>query len=200
MSRPVINAPLGTFGAAVHNRSTAVNNNVTIGPWTSEDASGAALDTVLEQADLWRVYAEVPGTLVQPRPTQIDKTVRIDRVLVPNANLMQLGWTHGVIGIEVKKSDVKIGPPIAQAMDYSRSVWKLPGGFSTWLDWVFIWPMGKTAEAVESICCQHRIGSAYSTDWDLLYLQSGHVNVINIRRSGEIIIGAAINGRKAGSR
>lgn len=173
---------------------------LTIGSWATEDESAAALDYALTAADLWKVYSEARGTLVQPRPGQVDKSMRIDRLLVPNKRLLDLGWTHGVVGIEVKRSGVKIGPPIAQAMDYSRSVWTLPGGISTWLNWVFIWPMGKLSNTVESICAQHRIGSARSTDWQLLHLQSGLTLLTINRRSGEVRIGGGGNGNRAGSR
>lgn len=98
-----------------------MNDSYTIGNWPTETESAAALDAVLDRVDLWKVYPEVTGTLSQPRPAQAQRSIRIDRVLVPNTRLLQLGWTHGVIGIEIKRSNIKIGPPIAQAMDYSRA-------------------------------------------------------------------------------
>lgn len=182
------------------NNSSVANNETTVGSWDTETDSAAELDFLLDRVNLWRVYKEVRGSLVHPRPIQIDKNVRIDRILVPNSKLLNLGWTHGIIGVEIKRSAVKIGPPIAQAMDYGRSIWTLPGGVSVWLDWVLIWPMGKLHSTVESICCQHRVGSAYSTDWDLLYLRSGTFNIINISRDGDIRIGTSPSGKKVGSR
>lgn len=133
---------------------------ITIGDWPTEQASVAALDARLDAAGLWRVHREVEGTLVQPRPGQRDKLVRIDRVLVPNQDAIERGWTHGIVGIEAKRSGVKIGHALAQAIDYGRSVWTLPGGFSVWLDWVFVWPIGEQKGTVASIMAQNRIGYA----------------------------------------
>ena len=174
--------------------------NYTSGSYLTEIDAAAALDAVLAECALWSVYREVCGSLCQPRPTQDDKGVRIDRVLVPNQRLISLGWNHGVIGIEIKRSGIKIGPPIAQAMDYSRSVWLLNGGIRVWLDWVFIWPLPAQHEAVASILAQNRIGSASSDQWSLLQLKSGEQNLIRISPSGDIRIGAGASGRKAGSR
>lgn len=132
----------------------------TIGNWRTEEDSVAALDIRLTAAGLWRIYREVEGTLVQPRPRQRDKHVRIDRVLVPNQHAIQQGWNHGILGIEAKRSGEKIGPALAQAIDYGRSVFTLPGGISIWLDWVFVWPVGEQKGTVASIMAQNRIGYA----------------------------------------
>ena len=94
--------------------------------YATESLAAAAFDSAIATTDLFTPYAEVPGTLIQPRPGQIDKSVRIDRLLIPKQRLLDMGWTHGIIGVELKRSDIKLGPPIAQAMDYSRSVWIIP--------------------------------------------------------------------------
>lgn len=88
----------------------------TFGNWETEADSMQALDLALTRIGLWKVYSEVPGVLLQPRPAQNENKVRIDRVLVPNERLISLGWEHGIIGIEGKKSGQKIGPPISQAI------------------------------------------------------------------------------------
>lgn len=187
-------APVG------HNNGSLSASEVTVGQWATEADSASALDAILDQLGLWTVHKEVEGKLMQPRAGQANQDVRIDRVLVPRKNLIDCGWRHGIIGIEVKRSGVKVGPPIAQALDYGRSAWRLPAGFTVWLDFVFIWPMGGYHGTLASILEQNRIGSAYSTDWDRLYLRSGQANVISVRRNGEIRIGAAQGGRKVGSR
>ena len=65
--------------------------------------------------------ARLPGSgrreIVQPRPGQVQRTVRIDRVLLPKLKLVTAGWTHGAIGIEAKRSGEKIGQPLAQMAD-----------------------------------------------------------------------------------
>ena len=180
-----------------------MNDSYTTGTYLTEEDSAAALDSILLKCCLWSVYAEVKGVLCQPRQAQADKSVRIDRVLVPSPKLRELGWAHGVIGVEIKKSGVKIGPPIAQAMDYSRAIWTIEqlGGTRVWLDWVFIWPMPKQHETVASILSQNRIGSASSGNWVMLQLKSGEHNLIQIFHDGRIELGPAhVNGQKTGSR
>lgn len=179
------------------------SGEVTFGTWATEEAAAEALDDALLACGLWSVYTEVWGVPCQPRPVQADKKLRIDRVLIPNQRLRDLGWAHGAIGIEIKKSGIKIGHPIAQAMDYSRALWIVNqlGGLRVWLDWVFIWPMPKQGSTVGSILAQNRIGSATASRWNLLHLQTGSgQNLITISHTGVIAIGAAASGRKAGSR
>lgn len=179
-----------------------MNHPVTIGQWPDEASSARALDASLAQTTLFRVYREVWGTLTQRRPGQDGKDLRIDRVLVPTGELLKRGWTHGAVGIEVKRSNIKIGPPLAQSMDYSRTAWTLPetGGIKVWLDWVFLWPMDRQTGPMASILAQNRIGCAYSTRWTVLHLKCGEQNLIKIERDGQIDIGEARNGQKAGSR
>lgn len=174
----------------------------TTGDWATEAASAAAFDRAILQAGLWTRYAEVRGTLTQPRTGQVDKAVRIDRILTPTTRLLDLGWSHGAIGVEIKRSGEKIGPPIAQAMDYTRAVFTLQdhGSIKIALDWVFVWPMAKQGGTVASILSQQRVGSAHSDDWTVLQLKAGESNVISISHDGEISIGSGANGRKVGSR
>lgn len=176
-------------------------DNYTIGDWTTEAQSAAALDRALLACGLWTVYREVCGTVVQPRPSQPDRSVRIDRLLVPNERLAAAGWKHGVIGVEIKRSGVKIGQPIAQAMDYSRATWTLPvGGIRVWLDWIFLWPVGKQHGTTASILAQNRIGTASADQWTTLHLRTGEHNVLRVGADEQIEIGTAANGQKVGSR
>lgn len=180
-----------------------MDHPITLGQWPDEASSVAALGASLSTPPakgLWREYDEVRGTLTQRRPGQDSKELRIDKILVPDRPLLELGWSHGVIGIEAKRSGVKIGAPIAQAMDYSRAVWTLPGGIKVWLDWVFVWPMDRQTGPMASILAQNRIGCAYTTKWTVLHLKCGESNLIKIERDGQIDIGDARNGQKAGSR
>lgn len=177
-----------------------LTSRYTTGSWSTEDESAAAFDDAAGH-DLWTVYPEVSGVLSQPRPSQPDKGLRIDRILVPRQKLIAAGWNHGCVGVEIKRSNVKIGPPIAQAMDYSRAVWTLPtAGIKVWLDWVFIWPMEPQHETTGSILAQNRIGSASEGFSSRLHLRSGSSNVIRVGRDGSINIGHAANGCKAGNR
>lgn len=172
----------------------------TQGDWLSEAESAAAFDGAIDP-DVWSLHREVRGRLVQPRPQQVDKTLRIDRILVPGPRLIRAGWTNGIIGCEIKKSGVKIGPVIAQAMDYSRAVWTLePSGIRVWLDWVFIWPMSKQSGPIASVLAQNRIGSATADRWTRIHFKSGECNVVKVDSNGIIDLGQARAGARVGNR
>ena len=168
--------------------------------YETEAASAAALDDLLHRTGLFRVHSEVRGTLLQPRPSQVDRGVRIDRILIPEQRLLDLGWKHGLVGIEIKRSGVKIGPPIAQAMDYTRAVWSLPYGFRVILDWVFVWPEDKQHGPLASLMAQNRVGTVTSTAWTLLQFNSGEQTLLHVSRDGTIRVGAGASGTRVGSR
>lgn len=173
---------------------------LTTGPWPNEHESEKALDRVLTKLDLWRVHREVSGTLVQPSSAQVDKGMRIDRVLVPNGHLLELGWSQGIIGIEVKRPGEELGAAFSQSLDYRRSVFRLPGGFSVWLDWVFIWHAPATFGDLASAMQAQRIGTAGTTNWYTLALKTGGFNVLTAGRDGQIKILNPPVGQKAGHR
>ena len=98
-------------------------NGETIGSWLTETDSATALDRALRVTDLWKIYREVRGTLIQPRAGQIDRGVRIDRVLVPNQKLIDLGWIRGIIGIVLKRSITADRYGLCQMGSMSGSTW-----------------------------------------------------------------------------
>jgi len=184
---------------ALHGGSGA---HETCGEWSTEAASAAELDVRLAHHRLWSVYHEVRGQLLQPRPGQVDKTVRIDRVLLPSQRLHEAGWRHGAIGIEIKRSGIRLGPPLAQAMDYTRAAWIIPEarGISVLLSMVFVWPMDPVHGPLESVLLHNRIGSASFSSWASLHLKFGSETVIEIDRAGEFRLGEGDSGHKVGSR
>lgn len=168
--------------------------------YDTELLSAAAFDEAVTGTRLFKLHREVCGTLLQPRPGQVDKGMRIDRVLVPTDRLLEEGWQHGIVGVEVKRNSTKMGPAIAQAMDYARSVWTLPHNYQVVLSWVFIWPMSSDVFGpIASILAQNRVGSATSDHWTPLQLKSGS-NVLRVLRDGRLLIGNGTNGHRAGSR
>lgn len=169
--------------------------------YPTEPEAAAAFDAAVASCGLFNSYPEVVGTLTQPRPGQIDKGVRIDRLLVPTDKLLALGWRHGIIGVEIKRSDAHLGRAIAQAMDYTRAVWTLPGSnFAVVASWVFVYPFDKQHGDLASLMAQGRVGTASSNDWAVLRLNSGEANVLHVSHTGEVRIGGAAAGRKVGSR
>lgn len=169
--------------------------------YKTESESAAALDALLITADLFNVYPEVRGTLIQPRPGQVDKGVRIDRILIPNQRLLDLGWRHGIVGVEIKRSDIAVGRPLAQAMDYTRSTFTLPGScFQVIPTWVFVWPEDKQHGPLASLMAQNRVGVISSTSWAMLHFTAGEMTLLHVARSGEVRVGNQSSGTKVGSR
>lgn len=184
-------------------RFDALPYPLTAGEWATEVESVAALDAAIARTGLFHVYREVPGRLVHPRPCQDDKTVRIDRVLLPNARCRLAGWQFGAVGIEAKASGVKLGRPVSQLLDYGRSVWVIAdlGGLEVWLGLAFLWPLEGQHGPVASVMAQNRVGSAWITRHGTLELRSGQELVLGADWVDESIkVGTSAIGRKVGSR
>jgi hypothetical protein len=135
--------------------------------------------------------------LVQPKPWQVDKTMRLDRVLVPTDRI--LGWKCGPIGVELKRSGIKLGPPIAQLGDYSRSIWMLPNNWNVWLTYLFLWPAPKIGSIAGSHLAQQRLGTARGHGYQRLKFASGEI-VLLTWDHGITHIHASVAGQRAGSR
>ncbi len=173
----------------------------TSGEYPDEATSLAALDAILERCGLFRVYAEVWGDLVQRRPGQEYKKLRIDRMLVPVSRLKAAGWRHGAIGIEGKRSDIKFGPALSQAMDYGRCLFELDGGVQVCPSWVFLWPLEKRHGPIASLMAQSRIGTAHTSEYFALQLHAGEGRVLQVGHDGSVDIGRGVTyGKRTGSR
>lgn len=177
----------------------------TTGAYVNELESAAAFDRAVPH-DLFKVHREVWGTLVSPRPAQDKVKMRIDRLLVPKPKLLdEYGWKFGIIGCELKRSKEKIGPVIAQVMDYTRTVWLLDPDrqrFRVCADFIFIWPMAKQSGAIASICAQNRIGSAYGDERYVQFgLKCGETGVLEVRNDGyPPRVGKVLPGARTGCR
>lgn len=188
----VVDVPLpGHFDAS---------NQYTCGEWATERESCAAFDELVARTGAFRVYKEVPGRYTQLRPCQELTTPRIDRVLVPTDELLELGWSLGPVGVECKRSNVRLGPPISQCIDYSRAVWRIRGNWM-WLDWVFIWPAGGTGGTVASILAQQRIGTVNTSRWYSLNFGTGGQRFAMFDNDGFLTdVKPGRSGRRTGSR
>jgi hypothetical protein len=145
------------------------NTVTTLGSFTDEPVSMDDLDKRLERSGLFMVYREVYGENLQPRidieskagSDNIHKTAYIDRILVPKPQLIEAGWRGGIIGVEGKKSGMKIGKAVCQAMDYTRCVWTLPDRHvHVMAKWIFVWPADIEKCDLGSIMANFRIGTA----------------------------------------
>lgn len=169
--------------------------------YPTEELAAAAFDAAVNSTNLFHIHREVRGTLTQPRPGQVDKSVRIDRILIPAQNLIDLGWRHGIIGVEIKRTGVKLGPALAQAMDYTRSTFTLEGGdFLVVPTWVLVWPAESEHGPMASLMAQNRVGIVESNQWATLRLRIGEMTLLHVSGDGTIRIGNQSSGTKAGSR
>jgi hypothetical protein len=167
--------------------------------YATETDAAADFDEIIRSTDLFTSYDEVPGTLLQPRPGQIDKSVRIDRILVPNSRLIDAGWRGGIIGVEIKRAAGN-GRDIAQAADYTRSAFRLgPSNFLVICDYVFIWSWGKQDGPLASVMAQSHVGSVTSSHWTPLHFRTGENNVLRVHSDGRLDFGIPV-GSKVGSR
>lgn len=141
----------------------------TCGNYATEIDSAAAFDALVEECGLFISarrspdveHGEIWGYPLQPRLGTNLQKFRIDRILCPNQKLIDAGWNQGYIGIELKKSGVKLGPVVAQALDYSRAGFEISHGRIIMLDQVFIWPFMGAKGDLESVMTQHRIGAVH---------------------------------------
>ena len=175
---------------------------LTCGDYATEPESVAALLAIINR-DHWLVTTEVTGWLLQPRlDTDGSNYLRIDAILQPTRRLMQAGWRWGMVGIECKRSGVKVGRVISQAMDYTRCVWEMPSGVHVMTRMIFIWPCEKPKSDIESVMVQHRIGVANpSYTSDRLVFCIGGTNVYadngdNSPHIAEIIPGGSRKGSR----
>jgi hypothetical protein len=178
----------------------------TCGEYQDEREAVRAFDELVQRTGLFKSYSEVTGHLLHPRPAAEDKMMRIDRLLLPSKKLLAAGWKHGAIGVESKRSGVKVGPAIAQAMDYSRTVWVSPDtGLRVMTNYTVVWPLGEIRGVVHSILMQNNIGGVClkrdSRD-DRLLFHLGYRNVILEYDFGSqtLFTGSCKAGRRAGSR
>lgn len=170
----------------------------TTGSWATEAESASALDLRIDKTGMFHTYREVVGTLIQPRAGQRDRALRIDRILTPSPVLRARGWTHGAIGIEVKRSGISIGRPLAQAMDYVRGAWDL-NGIWVQLGAVFLWPMDKQSGPLASLMVHNRIGAASFSGWENIKLSLGE-EVLFADGFNGVRLGRIDSGHGTGSR
>jgi hypothetical protein len=172
----------------------------TCGDFASEPEAWEFFDREAERSGAFKIYREVSGTYVQPRPGADTKGARIDRILVPTRKLIEAGWDQGPFGVEGKRSGLKVGKLIAQALDYSRCVWEIQPGFLIMLRWTFVYPIAKPFGDLESVMAQNRIGWASTDKWKPLSFNVGATCAIAIESSGELRARSITAGNKTGNR
>ena len=179
----------------------------TSGNYADEKEACSAFDGATERSGLFKIWKEVNGEMIQAPPGNNIKTAyRIDRVLVPTQKLRDSGWSKGLIGVEIKRSNIKAGPPLSQMLDYLRCVWNSPGNIKVMLDYVFLFPLEKTAGTIASIMAQNRAGSCSlrypeQSEWRRLEFFLGEQKLItHYQNADRVEIGNLVVGNRTGSR
>lgn len=178
----------------------------TSGVFSDEPAAWAVFDAAIELSGAFRIYREVEGEYIQPRPETDPRGARIDRILVPQPKVIAAGWKRGgMIGVEGKKSGSKIGPLVTQAIDYSRCAFRIerePGELIAlvMLPWIFIYPVEPVLGDLASVMANNRIGTAAMTNSRLVFSCNG-TNAITIAADGSLFgVKDLPMGSKRGSR
>ena len=180
---------------------TSSDEWLTTGNYPDEPAAVAALLAAL--GDRWfKPYREVVGSYLYTRPLTEECQPRADLLLRPLAAAVDAGWSHGVIGVECKRSGVKLGPLVAQVLDYQGAVFYPDGGTGVVPTYWALWPAGRITGPMDSILVQRRIltadvASARGGVW-VLFRNSG---CVPLRVSTDTLrVGSLANGGKRGSR
>ena len=131
----------------------------------NEDEVGKQFDRLILETGLFRYQKEVTGYMIQPFVEQAKKLkytpkIRIDRVLFPTNKLYDLNWFSGLIGIELKKPDTKLGPVTSQMIDYKRSVFISPKNSRYMIDFCFLYPHNKEHGPIASFMAQNGVGTS----------------------------------------
>ena len=179
------------------------NHCFTSGDYATEIESEAAFDAMIEKTGVFKIYKQVDGKYLHPRLLAEDKVPRIDRILCPEQKLIDQGWKFGPIGVELKKSNIKIGPPISQLLDYSRAIWEIKKGKGYWIMLVysFLWPAVKQHGPIASLLAQNRIGTCESrSEYTPLEFYSGESRILTFSKDMVPGIGQCNAGWKTGSR
>jgi hypothetical protein len=181
--------------------------HVTVGDYQTEQEACSAFDEAALRSGAFKLWKEVPGEMIHPLPGNGEKQrYRIDRVLVPTEKLVDAGWTKGLIGVEIKKSDVKAGPPLSQSLDYLRCAWTGPLWIRFMIGYVFLFPMEKTQGTIASLMAQNHFGTCRlnydpSKEWHRLEFFLGEQPLIEcFLNTGVIKVKNTNVGNKTGSR
>ncbi len=178
----------------------------TVGKHADEPAAWQEFDEIISRSGAFTMYREVRGEYIHPRIETEDKTARIDRILIPTNKLLDAGWKHGgAIGVEGKKSDMKAGPLVVQAIDYTRCAFRIERNECLIANvlprWVFVYPVKPGAGDIASIMQRNRIGTVFVNGYSgALVFSCGNTSVITIYGDGLVKAKDTNIGNKRGSR
>ena len=190
--------------------STGEPSIVTCGDYPDEAAACAAFDQAVHASGIFKIYSEVPGSYAYRPHFKKQSEPRIDRILIPNKILLDAGWNCGIVGVEIKRSGVRIGPVISQIGDYLQADWTLPDcGFTVRLGFCFLFPLERLGNDIASVCQQNRIGQValkyppYNEHFRIQFFsgeQSLIIYYFNHAEPDRIRVNGKPSGQKRGSR
>lgn len=174
----------------------------TAGTFTTEPQAWDYFDELVVANGCFAVHREVCGEYIHPRMNTIDKTARLDRLLIPSRKALDAGWRLGAIAVEGKKSGNDLGPMIAQALDYTRCAWRLSvgnPGMILMAEWLFLYPVDCPGGSIESVMAQNRIGWCRA-DRQRIVFGTGGMHGLVLNEDGTMTHKPMLAGRKRGSR
>lgn len=179
------------------------NPELTSGTYATEPDAWAHFDELVTANKAFRMYREVCGEYLQPRPNTVQQSARVDRLLIPLPAAITAGWRLGAIAVEGKKSGHDIGPMVSQALDYSRCLWRLPegsavSGLLVATEWVFVYPVNHPTGAIESVMAQNRVGWCMAERRRVLFASGGTYGLV-LYDDGRVTVKPLLMGRKRGS-
>lgn len=159
---------------------------LTCGMYKTEIDACREFDSIIDGTGLFTIAREVLATPMDTDDWRLAKRGRLDRALMPTHLAIDRGWQLGAIGVEVKRSQVKAGPPMAQARDYRRSWLQIDSRQAFRISFAFLFPYRPAGGGMAySLMHSDRVGGAYIKDGEL---------VLNC--GGSIIAALDINGEK----
>ena len=140
---------------------------VTCGDFATEIEACAYFDNKLEGGKYFNIEKEVIGRrLIDFLPCSVGhqgQSVRIDRILYPTEKAIEAGWIWGPIGVEIKKSNMAIGPILAQVMEQRQSLFRsvILGYARISLTLHAVFPVKKVSQDLHSLCETQSILNCY---------------------------------------
>ena len=143
------------------------SQSFTDGGYPDEKHAEQHLDSLLSECPLFTVHKELTGRYLVSLPFQADSSPRIDRLLIPTKRLLEAGWMHGPIGIEIKRHEEKLGKVVSQCMDYTSASFRLSNGAVVIPERVFIWHVSERISGdLASVMNQARVGVAFLSPYE----------------------------------
>ena len=162
-------------------------------PWNK-----TLFDSIIQRMGWFESEAEVPGTLeyVLHGQDTPKRPLKIDRILFPTEKLLERGWNHGPIGVEIKADKSPLHKTMLQCFDYRRCFFQPRNHPPTHLRYVAMYPF--PTQHVPSLLIGLGLATCYVNTYGDFCLHSGDINLMPRWNSGTI---RQVNtGRKFGSR